>query len=238
MSTITPAKTAYLLKLHSNRKSWQPIKTTTFDNEAIAPIISRILAVRTFELCIKESVESAFAAGLIPDELRPCYDTIITDEINHDFQLNELAKHYNVVENLLPEAFVTEFNRLKEVYNPLVLNYVIECVVFINILPFVQKYGDAYANSVASWILLDEARHVAFGRAYASALGLSIPNEVIKLAMAILSWVLDFEPNDVKEATKRRAFLCLEKGVPQDNVQVIPQAMRFFEHTSIENYAA
>jgi hypothetical protein len=236
MAPITPEKELHLLKLHASRKLWKPVITTSFDNMVVKPIITRIIAVRTLELCIKASVESAFSKGLIPESLKPCYETIITDEENHDFQLVELAIHYNVETEKLPALFINKFNFFAEEYDPLVLNYVIECVVFINTLPLLQRFGDAYANSVASWILLDEARHVAFGRVYASALGLPIPTDVIRLAMDILAWVLEFETPEVQEATKRRAFLCLEKGVPTDTVQVIPQAMRFFEHKSIENY--
>jgi hypothetical protein len=237
MTTITPEKTEYLLRLHSNRKTWEPLRTSTVNSKP-NQLVQSILAIRSFELCIKDSVEIAFATRLIPEELKDCYLQIIKDEVNHDIQLSELAKHYGISDVKIPEVFLDRFHRLCTTTNSLVLNYVIECMVFINVLPLLQRYGDSYANSVASWILLDEARHVAFGRAYTSALRLTVTTEVIRFAIDLLSWVLQDEPEEVQTSVKERAFLCLQKGVPQDTVQVIPQSMRFFEHDYIENYAA
>jgi hypothetical protein len=236
MTTLTPEKTDYLLRLHNNRKTWEPLPTSTTDSKP-NQLIRSILAIRAFELCIKDNVEQAFATGLIPQALEECYLQIIKDEVNHDTQLNELAKHYGISANVIPEALNRRFYLLRDSVDSLVLNYVIECMVFINVLPLLQRNGDSFANSVASWILLDEARHVAFGRVYTSALKLPVPNEVVQFAIDILSWVLQDEPEEVQKSVKERAFLCLQKGVPQDTVQVIPQAMRFFEHHYIENYA-
>jgi hypothetical protein len=223
-----------LLKIHNNRKTWK--RTPAFGSVAapLSPVIYRLLSIRQLELNVKDAVEQAFEASVIPTALEDCYQTIIEDEINHSYQLQQLAIHAKATDAVCPERFVDGFNKLVAIENPLAINFVLECVVFINVLPLLQKYGDSFCNAVASWILLDEARHVAFGRTYVSAMEIELSESCMLWAFELLRWIL--EPLEAKEQERivKNAWKCLNEGVFNDAaLAVIPANTSFFENERV-----
>jgi hypothetical protein len=227
-----------LRKLHENRRDWEPVLGRHADNidynspESVT--LARLISIRGLELCVKAAVDIAVSRNLIPIELGDCYLQICDDEDKHDMQLEQLAKVYNCADLKPTTDFVNQFMMLADKYDPLVLNFVLETVVFINGLPLMQKYGNVFANNTASWILLDEARHVAFGRAYVSENKIKVPLDIIDFAFTLLAWVVEPLDDITRAGIMSRAGRCLHKGVPTDpEAQAVPQRISFFENSGI-----
>ncbi len=237
MTTITQEKIDHLRKVHATRRTWQTADNTSTNKVEACETVRRILSIRRLELDIADSVQKAIDSGVIPAELSLCYDQILVDEEKHDYVLNQAASRYSN-DAQTNEKLILRFKEFVEdpTIDNLVLNYVTECMLFINLLPFLQRKGDSFTNTVASWILLDEARHIVFGRVYTSATKKPIPVEIIRWCVDVIKWCLKFEDGETIDATCRRAFKCLESGVPNDDQQVIPQSPRFFENKETPHY--
>lgn len=236
---MKPETVDYLIKLHTNRKQWEVkpggVSTMYKPNE----VILRLLSIRTLEIAVRDSVNAAIAANVIPEELVEAYSTFLADEDKHYDQLNYLATHcnYSYYEDKYTaraSAFHDRFNKLlASGEHPIMLNFLLETVVFITGLPLLQAFGDSYSNYVASWILLDEARHVAYGRNLMNALGVSISKEALNLAFDVLKYVVEPLPPKEQEKRLHNAVKTLRSGVDvEDTVNlVVPPRTSFFEQS-------
>lgn len=212
-----------LVRNNEKRKKWNVVEGG--QNNECHPVIKRALQIRNLECAVKEGVTKAQHENLIDSRLADLYQIVLNDEDKHKLQLDELAKHYGVGELDVRDDLYQKYLQISQTENPLMLNYAIELLVFINILPLFQRYGDPFAANVASWILLDEARHIAIGRAITQIYPLTQP--AIKFALEVLKFVIGDLPE--KSEIVANAKKSLERIPSTGLTSVVPPTINFFE---------
>jgi hypothetical protein len=226
MKTIEQLNNAF-----QNKKQWEP-RPGGDGTYKPNPIVARILTLRNLEQSVSFGIEYAQRWQFIPSELQEAYNTFIQDEEKHDTQLFLLSKHCGGIP--INDKFSRRYNELLATHDSLLLNFILE-QVFIVTLPLLQKHGDTFCNYVASWILLDEAIHILFGRYYLALKQIRIDDEVMEFAIS----ALDYVAGDDLELKKhlRKVFLKNLAGkVSQDVVEsqaVIPPRISFFEQKQV-----
>lgn len=228
MTSLTKTAEAKLQKAQDKRRfpDWQPKPpagkfTKTNYNEADLGILERLLHFVDLEVSVGSWVASNSAA--YPSVTRMLQRNT-ADELKHDEALRQLKSYVGSSEPTKEaKDIINQWNSQEPTF---ALAYALEMGVFMSILPWLNKNGDAYCSQVSNWISDDEVCHVVTNNVMMKEQKQPLTKEMFITVRETLLYIFE----DINVVA--RAFNRLKTGVDTAMMnESIPLTTAFFEQS-------